>query len=384
MSTYFEDYSVRHALRREITELYISVAIKNFGVSMISLFEPIYLYDQLGFTLAQIMFFYAIVYTLYLFLLPIGGKICARFGFEHSILYSVPVIILYYGSLYAASKIPLLIVITPILLAAYKMLFWPAYHANFARYGSLGHRGKEIGRLGILTATVVIVGPVLGGLLISLFSFHVLFVIVVILMIVSVLPLFTTKEVFKPSDFGYWHAFQRLIKKKYRRYAFGFIAYGEEIIRLAVWPIFVFLILGSYVGLGGLSSLTILLTAIVGLFIGQIVDREGAKKMLSFSTIGYVIVWFLRLLVGTISEAFMVDGLSRIFSRGTHLPIQVLVYDKGSEHGNLNFAVLFEMAVSVGKLLVCWLLFVVFLFTQNMGVAFILAGFISLLYLSLK
>lgn len=384
MSTFFEDYIVTHALRREIAELYISVAIKNFTVSMIALFEPIYLYKELGFSLAQIMLFFAVTYTVYLFLLPLGGKITARFGFEHTILYSAPLLIFYFGALYFASAYFALIYLAPFFLASYKMLFWPAYHANFAHYGTLGKRGSEISRLGILNAMVVVVGPVLGGAIISIFNFPVLFAVVAILMMVSVIPLFTTKEKFKPSHFGYFHAFHRLVKSYYRRYTLGFMAYSEELVKLIVWPIFIFAILKSYLTLGGLSSLTILLTAILGLFIGRIVDREGVKRMLRFSTIVYAVVWFLRLMVKTVGEVFMVDSLSRIFSKGMYIPIQTLVYNKGSERGNLNFAVFFEMSLVIGKLAIAWILFAVFLYTQNMGIAFVLAGLASLLYLLLK
>jgi len=384
MSVFFENYSVGHALKREITELYISVAIKNFAVSMIALFEPVYLYDKLNFSLAEIMLYFAAVYTLYFFLLPLGGKISARFGFEHSILYSAPVIVLYFATLYLTGEIRSLIYFAPVLLAVYKTLFWPAYHANFAHYTTLGQRGKRISRLGALNALVVVVGPLLGGMLITLFSFNVLFVVVSILVLASVIPLFTTHETFKPSSFGYFHAFARLFKSHYRRYVLGFMGYGEELIKLTVWPIFIFVILKSYLGLGTLSSVTIFLTAIFGLFIGRIVDKKGGRQMLRFSTIGYSIVWFVRLAVKSTLGVFVVDGFSRIFSQGLGIPMQALVYDKGTERGNLNFGVFFEMALVVGKMLIAWVLFVVFLYTQNIGIAFVLGGVLSLLYLLVK
>lgn len=43
-------------LKREIAELYITVAIKTFALSMISVFEPLYFY-QLGFSIPQILLF---------------------------------------------------------------------------------------------------------------------------------------------------------------------------------------------------------------------------------------------------------------------------------------------------------------------------------------
>lgn len=384
MSTFFRDHIIVHALRREIAELYISVAIKNFALSMIALFEPIYLYQELGFSLSQVLLFFAVAYTLYFFLLPLGGKICGRFGFEHSILYSVPLIILYFGSLYLASSLPFLIYGAPLLLAFYKMLFWPAYHANFAHYGNFAGRGKEISRLGVLNAMVVVVGPLLGGLIITIFSFPVLFAVVAILMFVSIIPLFTTHEVFAPSRFSYKESFRRLFERTYRRYTLGFMGFAEELVALVVWPIFIFLILRTYLNLGALSSLSIFLTAILGLIIGRIVDREGVKRVLHFSTVGYSITWFLCLIVRTATEVFMINSLGHIFANGIVIPVQALVYNKGRERGSLNFAVFYEMALVLGKVLIAWILFFIFLYTQNMGISFVLAGLATLLYLLLK
>jgi hypothetical protein len=51
-------------LKREIGELYITVSIQTFALSMISLFEPIYLFE-LGFSISQILLFFIFVYLIF-------------------------------------------------------------------------------------------------------------------------------------------------------------------------------------------------------------------------------------------------------------------------------------------------------------------------------
>ena len=88
MSNFFIDHYLKHSLRREISELYVSIAIKNFAFSMIAIFEPVYIYKLYG-SLSIVLLYYAVAYTLYLFLVPFGAKAAAKYGFEHCIFYSI-------------------------------------------------------------------------------------------------------------------------------------------------------------------------------------------------------------------------------------------------------------------------------------------------------
>jgi hypothetical protein len=71
-------------MRREIRELYVSTTILDFGLAMILIFEPIYLYT-IGYTLRQIIFFFFLVYLIYFFILPLGASFAKHLGYEHSI-----------------------------------------------------------------------------------------------------------------------------------------------------------------------------------------------------------------------------------------------------------------------------------------------------------
>nr|MDQ3018937.1 hypothetical protein [bacterium] len=62
-------------IRKEIGHLYASTAIGNLAQSIITLYEPIFLYTVLDFSVIQILLFMASVYALYIVLIPFGGKI---------------------------------------------------------------------------------------------------------------------------------------------------------------------------------------------------------------------------------------------------------------------------------------------------------------------
>ena len=57
-------------MRRQVKELFIATTLVNLALAMVTLFEPIYLYQKLGYRLHEIMLFYFIVYALYFFIMP--------------------------------------------------------------------------------------------------------------------------------------------------------------------------------------------------------------------------------------------------------------------------------------------------------------------------
>jgi MFS family permease len=182
-------------LRPEIKELYLSSIILNFGLALIFIFEPIYLFN-LGYSLQQIMLFWVIIYFLYVLVLPLGGKISEKFGYEHTIFLGTAFWILLYLSMYLIEQHRFLFYHAFDLCFA-KFTYWPAYHANFAKYSNDAERGREVGGLTILTSLTYVIGPAIGGLILQQWGFHILFIVVAAVLLLSNIPMLLTKEVFR-------------------------------------------------------------------------------------------------------------------------------------------------------------------------------------------
>jgi len=60
--------------RQELTQVYLAMAIRSFALSLTSLFVPLYLYKELGYTLEQTLLFF-VFYSPVFFL----GLICYCF-----------------------------------------------------------------------------------------------------------------------------------------------------------------------------------------------------------------------------------------------------------------------------------------------------------------
>ena len=395
MSNFFINHYLQHSLRREISELYVSVAIKNFAFSMVAIFEPIYLYKIYN-SISVVILYYAAVYTVYLFALPLGAKIASRYGFEHSMFYGLIAVIFYFAVLYSLAFYPWLIIFSVLLVVLYKSLFWPAYHADFAHYGNIKNRGKELSAYRLISSLAAIAGPFIGGLILFYFDFPILFTIVSIVTLASAIPLFTTREKFAPNHFSYRKSFERILKPSSRYKFRSFLSYagfGENIVAVVIWPIFIFLLLDrSFTYLGSLTSMVALISIIASLYIGRFVDsftKKDRKKLLSLSALICLFAWLMRPFVANWPGVLLVDTFSKGSESGVRIPTLSFVYNKGESRGFMNYVMFSEMSSAIGKMLIMWALFFVSLILIGQPlfwfwlISFVLAGIWSLLYLFL-
>ncbi len=379
----FTHYFSKHPTH-ELRELYWSVGIMDFATAAVALFEPIYLYTR-GYSIRHILLFYAAVYFGYILLIPVGGRIAARFGFEHSILYSQFAFIAYYLALFALPYAPWLIFIAPVIFAVQKSLYWPAYHADFATFSVREQRGREVSGYLTLNAVVTILGPLFGGLVLNTFGFGVLFGIVAALFLASTRPLLKLKEVYDPAPFSYAKYWKLLWKPSHRRSAVAYFGFAEELVALVLWPIFTYLAVSQFSELGALIAVSTLITSLVVLLIGKMSDRNASIDVLRFGSIAASVVWVLRTLISlTPLRLVLLDAAGRTSKSAVVIPLLAMTYEHGVREDPLAIAVYFEQSLAIGKFLVAILLFFLAGVANVWTAAFIVAAASSLLYGLLK
>ncbi|MEK7570067.1 MAG: MFS transporter [Patescibacteria group bacterium] len=369
---------------RELKELYWSVGLQDFATSAIALFEPIYLFTR-GYSITEILFFYAAVYFGYTVLIPFGGRIAAHFGFEHTILYSQFAYIAYYLALFALPYAPWLIFVAPIIFAIQKSLYWPAYHADFATFSAREQRGSEVSGMLTVNAAVTTIGPIVGGLVLKFFGFGPLFVIVAILLLASTVPLFQLKEVYDPAPFSYRTYWKLLWKPSHRRSAIAYLGFAEELVALVLWPVFIYLVVSEYSKLGLLVALSTLITSVVVLGIGKLSDHVPKLNILRFGSLAAAFVWVLRAILTLTPLRFIwLDTAGRTSKNLVVIPLMAMTYEHGVREDPLAIAVFFEQALAIGKCGVALLLIVLASFMDIWVAAFLTAAVASGLYALLK
>lgn len=368
----------------ELKELYWSVGIMDFANSAVALFEPIYLWTQ-GYSIAQILLFYAGVYFGYMVLIPLGGRIAAKHGFEHAIFGSQFAFIAYYIALFALPHFSWLIYVAPLIFAIQKSLYWPAYHADFALFSARDQRGREVSGYLTLNAIVTILGPIAGGLIVKFFGFTTLFVIVAALFLVSSIPLLKLKEVYDPAPFSYKKYWKLLWKPTHRRSALAYFGFGEELVALVLWPIFVFIVMKGFADTGVAIAISTLVTTAIVLAIGKYSDRISKLRVLRLGTWLLAGVWLLRAIVRfTPLGIVLFDIAGRTSKNLVGVPLLAMTYEHGVREDPLAIAVYFEQSLAIGKFLTAIVLLGLFHFFNTWSVIFVVSGLVTLLYQFLR
>ena len=356
---------------RELNELYASISIRAFSLSLIGVFVPIYFY-LIGYPLISIFFFY-ILHSLFhiVFSIPVA-KISSRFGIKHSILFSIPSLIIFFFLLYSIEIFSWPLALLAVFSGLSTSMFWIPYHIEFAKFSDRKNRGKEIGFSGIIACLFSALGPVLGGIFLTIFGFKILFIVVSALLFLSVIPLFFSKEVHEPVPLS----LSGFFKGQKTTDILSFLGHGiENKLGTIVWPLFIFIfILGeNYTSLGTVAGLTIGVAFVSMIFISKFSDLYR-KTVLKIGSVSNAVIWVAKSFIVTPIQVFVVGAFYGISQTAMHISFDAITYDKVKKNNLVRIILEREIYHHIGVLILFLLLI---LFTESLTEIFRYAGSIS-------
>jgi MFS family permease len=366
-------------VREEIGELYAHSAIANLAGSMMLLFEPIFLYSVLDFSVEEVLLFTAIVYAVYILCIPFGGKSASLYGYKHTIAFSVPFQIIYWMLLIVSQQEVGFAYLAAVFYGLSKTFYWPGFHSLMARYSDKGQVGREFGAVYSLISLTFIAGPFLAGFLSKHFGFTITFITTAIIYAFSLVPLFRVKENFTPKEYFYkdtWALFRSYPKK-----FLGYLGFGEELLVLNIWPVFIYLIVKDFQTAGGLATIASLIAAILALIIGKVTDQYSKRVLIRLGAFFTALVWLMRTIATNFWNTFFVDALSRTSKEMAFIPISTVTYIRAQNIHVVPYVVFFEQSLAIGKLIACILGIILFSLTGSFMVLFVLGAVFSLLYM---
>ncbi len=357
--------------KKELSQVYLSIAVRSFAVSLIGLFIPLYLYVELGFSLEQVLYFYIFYSAIFAISSPLAAKFAARFGLKHSVLFSVPFYVLFIVFLYLLSSFQISLMVIAALAGWSLAFYWVGMHLIFHRVSDYKLRGAEVGKRRFYTILAATIAPLLGGFLIKYVGFFMVFCLAVVLLLSSVLLLFLSKE----NHVKYHFSVRTIMNKDHWKNSLFFVSRGVRVMAGGViWPLFIFVILNDYFSLGIVGSILSGTSAFLVLFVGRWSDKIGKRKIIRW-TVGFEsLSWIFRALVGTVTQVFGATFFGALTWGSMEAPIMALEYDKGRGRGLTNFFVSREIFICLGRILL--LSFV--LLTGSLSGGLLFTGFANL------
>ncbi len=365
-------------VRSEIEHLYASMAIGNLAQAIITIFEPIFLFTVLDFSVAQVLLFFGVVYAVYAILIPFGGKIASRYGYAHSIFFSIPFQILFWILLLGSEHNFCLIYFAPIAFAIQKSLFWPAFHASLARFANGQQRGREFSLMYAIMNVMQILGPLIGGFLSVMLGIGSLLIVAAIIYLCSAIPLLWTKEQFVPKPYKFidtWNLY-----KQYPYKFLGYFGFAEEFLVLSIWPIFIYMIVRNYQDAGALVTVATMVATALALYIGIYTDGHSKQTVLRIGGFFYILAWLARIPVVSGFGVLITDAISRTSKSLVFIPMSTLTYERAESTHIMPYVIGFEQMLSLGKFLAAVIGIIVFALTGSFVALFVLGAIFSLFY----
>jgi hypothetical protein len=359
-----------------LNSMYWNVFLRGIGTSLMGLFVPVYIFligkDMGGVvTGLRLLVLYLIIQRVLLFLVTIPMvKLVERLGFRVSVLLGSSFLVLYYLVPIWGGESVWAVVMMALVAVVSIPLYWLSRHSLLSGDGVSGKLGKQVGMVTLLDRGAGILAPVVGGVVVTLFGFKVLFALGAVMVMFSCVPLFYMKHHTKDGQIS-WKSFLEWIGDKDKKHL-GKAFAGEGIdgaVSGFFWPVYVFVLVGSLEVLGGLTSLSLLAAMVTTYLAGRLFDKSRAKGGLEDEKAYWWsggVVSVLRVLRASVSSVFGllgVDVLTKILSAYYWVPYGGYLYSAGKVNGGLKLYAYREMVYSLFVVVVAVAIFFVSAFS---------------------
>jgi len=363
-------------LKDKLSFIYTHLILQSFALSLIGVFIPIFLYT-IGFDLRKIILFILVQWIFFGGFSPVYARIVSKIGLKEVIIIRTPLLILNLfllyilpGSHFLQSYVYVLAALEGISGALYTM----SITSLFAKHIGIKQQGKRTAKFMAFPRMASVIAPAIGGFIALEFGFPLLFLLVLLILTISLIPIFFLKE--NIDHPGY----KSLLFKDFKKHFKEFITlngYAMRGVALGILlPIAIYLYKQNTFSLGVVTSLSALASAMLYIYLGSVVDKKGINNFIRF---GGVYTGVLMVLMGIYIESYFLVVLAVLIGFNT-VPIayETHLYREAKKHRSpLEFISFKEFSLFIGRSI--FLLFLLFI-TIEFDTAFYIGALASLVF----
>lgn len=340
----------------ELSELYTAMVLKTFGLSLIGIFVPIYLYQK-GFSITQVIWFMILSYSVRTVASRPLSRLVYRRGPKSIMRYGLALTVGFLLMLLSLGEIKW----PPGLMAAVDgiaiVLFYTGYHIDFSRAKILNEFGREAERVFTLAKLAAASAPFIGGLAATLIAPEAAVAMALVAVALAGWPLSRGAASDRPDEEPTDSAWKF---KKYRRSYLSLAAIGlDQTASVVFWPFFAALFIFSgeiYLELGLVTSVSAIGAILMVHAMGKLIDDHRGGLLLTYSAWMLSVLHFFRALAGNIWQVLGINIVGEWSFAGVHMPYLKGMYDEAdAANDRVAYIGAMETAVNVGRL-VFWLI----------------------------
>jgi len=322
--------------------------------TMVGIFLPIFLYELFEGNVFLTLLFFMLMHVVYGVLVPFGAMILDRYGSRVPLLLGIMCSASFIGALYGVQAFAnmrglIFLGLAFVSTILFRVFFWLPFHVDTAMQTSRDSRGREIGAMEGALTIVETLAPLVGGYTIAVLGYGTLFLISIGVVFLALIPFFLVPKKEIEFTWGYRESFTQLFAKENRHLSLSSALMGaENVIGSVIWPLYIFMLLkGDYVQVGLISSLIVIMTVTIEIFVGNSLDIHPKKSVLRFWSIFSALGWFIKIFVVTAFQIFAVGAYHSIVRTITGVSYEVFFYELAADGGQYvdEYTVIREMAI---------------------------------------
>ena len=304
----------------ELSELYVSNLLRSLALAIFAIFVPYFLYQN-GYSGAAIFSTFGLFFVFRAPMDIVAGYFVARFGPKHAMIISCALQImnaLVLLTLPTFNWHPVIIALPWGISASF---FFVAYHVAFSKVKHTLKAGHELGHMQTFERAGYLIGPLVGGIVGTVFGPQYIFLAATLLLITSLWPLLLTAEPVKTQQ---KISFKTLDASKIKSDLFAYACLTvENTLCINTWPLYisVFVLSGAvYAQLGALSTFGVIAAILSAKLIGRVTDTSVARKMLRLSAIINASLYVFRPFVNGLWGIFAINIANDAINAGYRMP----------------------------------------------------------------
>jgi len=334
---------------REMGRIYWCHSIGASGVSLVAIFIPIFLLKT-GYSIHNVF--------IYLLLQQAFAAII-QYPVARLFKYVRPHYLLIIGNLWYAVLFGLLLTLQShhwplaslaLAWALTRTIYWAAFHYCFSRARAHKHPARQIAGINALIMLTTTAAPAIGGVAATAFGISYVYGAAILLLLASALPILNREDgPDKTAIHIPWQAIWDMRRDALANAFNGTVLMAE----LNIWPIFVFLLVSSYAGIGLLSSVIAASSIAVTLYVGRRQEAKGEGHYIKRGIAAYSLTSLGRAIAENTVQVF---GLNLMGGVGRSLyvtPYMNRYYSNsdGEDPFRLGYITVMEASFSLGSVI---------------------------------
>lgn len=332
-----------------ILRIYTANTIKSVALSLIGIYIPIYLLD-IGLTLQEVIIFFAISHGIGLLIgLLLFVPLLQKKSPITVLKISFPLQILYLTALLFLNDSQIPTALIAVIYGASSMAYWIPMNLLFLKHSQSSDMGNNMGKFFALPKFFGIFGPLLSAVLIPFVGFAPVFILAIIGLGISYIPLLKIDDSTVRVSLNFTSAWKRLRNQK----TLFLFEIFDNIIEESewFWGIYVYLLVDSLTAPGIIGSLESIGSALFTVFVGKYANKNS-KKIIPLAAILIVIIMVARIFITTPNAAYSITILASFVMTLFIVSYFTSMFKTIKGDGEEEFVILREIPTVLGRMVV--------------------------------